>query len=914
MLRIDQRLLLTLLMVAASLFPGSRVDAVSGRLLVLLDGVLAGPIAPTLVLSGAGEVEPIVLGALALSQGSLLYEDLEPGIYGLAIPEMGGKGDAPGGTIEVGVHEGSTSVVQLDLERLVLTADPFRPDPFGVDDSWDSFWLSALPGAGEEGAIAALTSPGQQRTQTLDRLPLAGTGFRHTVRLRGESMARSSRSALGADGAARELAARDLLSRADESYTEAGAAGGGRGRSSFEAAFSRSYPKLPLRPRLTGAIRGMNYLDGAPSVFTDGERLPRNGLDALEVRGQLHLDPGKATRITALFYGDGSQRDRFLEAFRRNAPHTPREDRASIAAGLRAVHEIGDDLSMAGTLSIQRTYLATGDGLLFDRIGAYRSIENPGPDETGLYWQGDDPSIPADQGHIYNYFRKNLQVDLAAGMEIWHRPGTANAAGAGLSLRRGSYRSYEHHNPVLGVSDVDMQSIGYSVDGGARSDETGREPGKPLTLAAFSSARRSLPAALGEAEAGLRLTLFKPGQEPLRSLRNPFGTADDPGNWKDPARYAKEKTRTSIDPRVALTRALHPRIRLWLTGGRETWIPPSEAIYYSPISLAFASIAPDPNRPPQTIYGNPALEPERAWIGLAAVGARISRAFWLRVGLEGRRIEDAITPRLIAQDAGALAFYVNDGRRDLIGLSARGIWEPVTDIRIRASYDLSRSRTETLEPELLDAGWHSENFPLEGIDPREGSAAPLLAGGDDASREFYPSLRDRRHRFSLACVARPGASVFGSDGFLSRDIEISALFRAASGGRFTWSQIYSAGLLTEEALERQPQAAVGYEPNAGRLPWTGQLDLRIAKTLRVFSIASQVWLEVTNVTDKKNTLRVFPATGEGDDDGWLESTEGRNETADRGEEWASSYRERIRESANFGEPRLWRAGLRVELR
>ncbi len=885
-----------------------------GRLLVRLEGALAGPIPPALTLSGPGREESRTMDALALASREILFDGLEPGVYRVGLDAAGSPGSGEESTIEIGIHEGLTAVIRAEIGRGRLAIDPFRPDPFGIEDAWDAAWIDGLPGAGEEGPIAAETSPASPRQKSLDRLDLIGTGFRHDARVRSGSMVRSLRTPLGLGPASVETAARRLLSRYDSSFGEIERATGSRGRNSYEGSLARRFSKVPWDPRVVLSLRGIDFADAAPSVFSSGEKLANNGLKGFDLFGRIDARPSNRTRVNALLYGEGSQRNHFVEAYRHDASHAPRVDRASIEGGVRAVHEHGERLQFLAEIDLQRTYTATGDGTYFDNISGYASSAGAvdAVEENELYWQGDrvvDGNTI--DGHAYNYFRRNVQVEWIGRFEAWRDPGTARSAGAGILLRRGTYRSYEHFNPVnSGITiESDRQAIGYDELGEAHSDAEGREPGHPSTMAAFGTARRGVPSLGGEIEVGLRLTRFASGQKPLRKLDDPFGNDE----LLNALSLGDAVARTTIDPRIAYTRAIGSRWRLWISGGGETRVPPSEALYYSvPFLQETALLAESGGIEMKTVLGNPGLRPERVLDGLAAIGMRMTPDLRFRVGAEGRRTDNAITPRAYSVSGGKLAYYVNEGARDLIDLFVRAEWEPTPRFAARVSYDLSRARTQAVEPELLDAARYEGGMPASFLAQREGlmPVVPSLQEGEAGG--FYPSIHDRRHRVSLAFTARTPADLIGESGRILFDgFEASALFRAASGGRFSWTTIYPAGVLPPPE-DVQPVVLTGIDPNDGTLPWTGQLDLRIAKAVAFPKGELQVWFEVTNVTDRRNVIRVYQATGEGDDDAAL----GTRLIPDRLSErngFASEYAERIQDPANYGEPRLLRAGLRLLL-
>lgn len=884
-----------------------------GRLLVHLDGALGGPIPPTLTLIGPMHEESRPLDPLALASRRILFERLEPGVYRVSLGAAGSTASSAESTIEIGVHEGMTTVVRAEIGRGVLLADPFRPDPFGIGDTWDAAWIDSLPGSGEEGPLASETSPTVPGQKSLDRLDLIGTGFRHDAHVRGASMIRSLTTPLGLGPSSEETATRRLLSRYDPSFVDLEGATGSGGRGAYEGSMIRRFPKLPWDPSVSFSMRGINVDDAAPSVFASGEKLPNNRLKGFDLFGRVNARPSSRTSVDALLYGEGSQRNYFVEAFRHDDSHAPRVDRASIEGGLRAVHATAGRLQFLGEIDLRRIYMATGDGDYFDNIPGYARSAGAVDlvEESGLYWQG-DRVVDGNTiyGHAYNYFRKNVQVEWSGKLETWRDPGTSRSAGAGILLRRGTYRSYEHFNPVHSGVGVESErlAIGYDELGEAHSDAEGREPGHPTTMAAFATARRGVPALGGEVEGGLRLTRFTTGQKPLRDLADPFGGDET----QDELSLSEAPARTSIDPRIAYTRAIGPRLQFWASGGGETRIPPSEAIYTSVPFLKAAALLAESGEEIRTVLGNPGLKPERVRGGLAALGLQATSDLRLRVGVEGRRTDDAITARKVPVSGGALAYYVNEGSRDLIDLFVRAEWEPTPRFGARASYDLSRTRTQTVEPEMLDAGWNADWMPPGFLGQREGlmPMAPSLQEGDAGG--YYPSIHDRRHRISLALSARPPADLMGEPGRILCDrLEVSALLRVAAGGRFTWTTIYPAGLLPSDP-DADPIPLSGVERNDGVLPWTGQLDLRIAKALAFPKGELQLWFEVTNVTDRRNTIRVYQATGEGDDDAAL----GTRVIPDRLSEqdgFASAYADRIRDPANYGEPRLLRAGLRMTL-
>jgi hypothetical protein len=536
-----------------------------------------------------------------------------------------------------------------------------------------------------------------------------------------------------------------------------------------------------------------------------------------------------------------------------------------------------------------RTYVASGDGRFFDVLSRYRQPEDDylqTDRNEGLYWA---------DAHVYNYYRKNVEVDLTGRLEAWIDSGTRHASGIGILMRRGTYRSYEDLNPIQAINGnrTRINSIGYEATGRTHDDAPGHEPGKPTYFGAFATARH--PVAGGDVEIGARLTEYKTGQRPIRDFVHPATTDSVPSVITGP-----EETRSNVDPRIAYTRAVGGRTRIWLSGGITTRTPPSEALYYSSDFVLHTNT---PGLPESTVIGNPALKPERDWTAVAAAGVRAGRSLWLRAGLAGTRTRDAITPRAFATNVGTnesstIFAYVNDGKREVADLFTRLEWEPTGDVRILGSYDLSKARTETVEPALLEESRADPGLPIRGATSQDGLPAifPFFDDGNDHG--FFASSSDRRHRIAGILIFRPSGRSLGDamTGFL-QSTEFTLFVHAASGAPFTWVAPYAAG----ELPTPEPKVVAGEGINSGRGPWIGQLDLRASRDFPMGRGTAQLWLEILNVTGRHNVAYVYQSTG-------TEASDGSARMADAG------YQSRLADPIRFGEARTFLLGLRFNAR
>ena len=72
--------------------------------------------------------------------------------------------------------------------------------------------------------------------------------------------------------------------------------------------------------------------------------------------------------------------------------------------------------------------------------------------------------------------------------------------------------------------------------------------------------------------------------------------------------------------------------------------------------------------------------------------------------------------------------------------------------------------------------------------------------------------------------------------------------------------------------------------NSGRMPWTWQLDLGLRRELPLWGGQLAIMIEGRNLTDEKMVRRVYGATGEPDEDGWLNSSDGQDYLEQLGDE------------------------------
>jgi outer membrane receptor protein involved in Fe transport len=90
---------------------------------------------------------------------------------------------------------------------------------------------------------------------------------------------------------------------------------------------------------------------------------------------------------------------------------------------------------------------------------------------------------------------------------------------------------------------------------------------------------------------------------------------------------------------------------------------------------------------------------------------------------------------------------------------------------------------------------------------------------------------------------------------------------------------------------------VDVDENSARMGWTATVDMELRRALKITPLSATLILQVNNLFDAQNPMRVWSRTGKPWDDGW--------------EGLFSSY-DMQRDPSNVGPPRLIRAGIRLE--
>jgi hypothetical protein len=928
-----RRILAAVFLAAAILMgaaPGADARVGDGRLVLHWRGSV--PEGSAFLLSPPGE-EPMVVRPQDRPDSTASFDDIASGQARL---DLAGPGGRPllRWNLLVASELTTTAVVQLDTGVLEVSA--IHPDPFGNTEDWGPTDLAALPGLGVEGARLA-SIPSSAVAVPEIRGAMAGPITRF-----GSPVYGLDRDAIGYQQPLGNAAAW-LAAPTPWILTDRGAgggfsllAGGGDGETAWGRLRTRAERRLgPLgHTEAEAAVGGATIGDAGPLGIGD-DKLPGNDLDGIETRIRVFARPaGGLLRLH--LHALGTSRNHFLQEFARDTQHNPRQDRSTLTASAAWDRPVGGHTLWLET-GYARSLAKTGDGQAFDALHEYRIGTNSYNDrvsDDGLYWWGagnTDPSVPP---HLYNYYTQELAATwtLRGESRLRSSPRTPLRIGAEASFT--TWRWYEHLDPIIDAKNTALDGgfqyasyLGYTRNASAHTDDGLHAAPKPRTLALFAS--QQVPVGPATLEAGARWSSFSPGQGAVRDLANPIGSDSS----LDASDFLAEKSLDGVEPRLGLFLPFGQGTAGWIDGGRTRETPPLEALYVSPNRLLQqASLARvgqlhiDSAR--DQVFGNPALKPmlhDRLTIGLHR-DLRPGLALCLTGRLE--QVRDTWVARRVDAGADSLTYYDNRGKQRERGL--RVTVDAVTSkrSRLRLAWNVSRRETNVIEPAPLYRGLLLPGLPAEGTGVRETAALTDLWLDRPDVQGWFPSIFDRTHQISATWLARldrgAAASVLGP--FVGRT-DFALVLRAASGRPYTPILVKAEGLMTggTESAALTPGVPIDQnqngkldasEINSERMPWTWQADLGLQ---RRFTFLRQSWallLEARNVLGRRNPRTVYGATGEADNDGWLDSTKGREYLAGLGSganEFRQAYLDRLDDPNRYEEGRTLRVALGLDL-
>jgi outer membrane receptor protein involved in Fe transport len=218
------------------------------------------------------------------------------------------------------------------------------------------------------------------------------------------------------------------------------------------------------------------------------------------------------------------------------------------------------------------------------------------------------------------------------------------------------------------------------------------------------------------------------------------------------------------------------------------------------------------------------------------------------------------------------------------------------------TYDLRRTGNV-----MMKVSYSLQFANATGSDPN--TAANLITAGQPGLRTTVPTDFDQRHNFSVLFDYRfgegkdyNGPKWFGAD--ILANAGANFVLQSGSGSPFTKRDINSTYVVGTI--------------NGSRMPWHTTIDMKIDKSFTLtFGEGDNkkitdlnIYLDVQNLLNTKNTLHVYTYTGNANDDGYLSAAKNQSaiENAEDTEAYINYYSMLINNPARYSLPRRFRLG------
>jgi outer membrane receptor protein involved in Fe transport len=623
-----------------------------------------------------------------------------------------------------------------------------------------------------------------------------------------------------------------------------------------------------------------------PGLFEDGV-LPANNSKSWATAGKMayRLSPTKTIRVGGTYNND--QWRQFLNSYRFNLDHSPRYEDTNYSMFGSWNHTISD----RSFYEVRANYFSTerlrGDGVYFDDIRGYsRPNGNPSFDDLALFWNGDDPSTPQDESHVFNDllhrqssyygFAANYTSQLSKTMQLK----------VGGDFQRHTLRYFDHYVPTQAfdangnpdnVQDVDhygYDALGNELNqGDTFTDVNGNgshdsgEPyqdlngngiyDNPLDVAKHPKVASAYVQGKYEqlglvVNAGLRWDYLTPSTHALASESFPLGpefgdSLNDPSSL-GPQDLEDSKVYQRLSPRLGVGFPVTDQTLLHVNYGKFFQQPNLQDLYVSygflehKINIGGYFVG----------FGNPNLKPEETTAYELGIQHTPSDRSRIDAAIYYKDVKDLVEIVTIRSSPNAFSSYRNTDFATIKGLDLSYTMRRSGHISMNAAYSLSWARgTGSISQSQRTIAWTAQEPPK--------IATPLAF--------------DQRHRFTLNMDYRLGTGEGPSWGG-TRWLEntgINVLLNAASGTPYTPTKVYNAVSLG--AVFPTPTGEI----NSRYGPWTMNLDMKLGKSFLLGKQNLEIYGLVKNLLNRENAYAVYTATGNARSTNYENSDAGQRE-------------------------------------
>jgi len=493
-------------------------------------------------------------------------------------------------------------------------------------------------------------------------------------------------------------------------------------------------------------------------------------------------------------------------------------------------------------------------------------------DPYGFYWA---------PGYARRYYQTfiasyiNPKINLVSQINEYHQ------VKLGFEYRYHSLSFYENFQANRGINGNIINAFGYTID--AKENENG-EGGlldaqrHPFDIAVYLQDKIEQEGLI--VNAGIRFDFFNANTKALKDERDPLGAnqvpSGDPRARKaDESDFAQTKTESQISPRLGIAFPITDKTVFHINYGKFFQQSNLTDLYYGIKFIEFKAL----NGSPAISTQNPNLKPEQTTAYEVGINHQVADNIRFSVSAYYKDTKNLVNVRYTPTTApgGAALYLLSNLDYGTIkgldfGLEARRIGK----ISGRLAYSLSYAEgTGSASRENFNAVWL----------------------GFETAKFTQPLSFDQRHTLSANIDIR---NQKGEGSKFLENAGLNVLFLVRSGFPYTPTEKFNA--VPSNISVSVPKDAPLDGVNTRYGPWTSRIDLKLDKEFDWGIFKTDIYLRVINLLDTKNTLAVYQATGDADNDGYLGTSKGidnirlydtDNKVYTTGTDFVDRYNERL---------------------
>jgi hypothetical protein len=668
--------------------------------------------------------------------------------------------------------------------------------------------------------------------------------------------------------------------------------------------------------------------DRQPSGICDNPR-PGNWLDGWSTNNRLDYSPNSKLDLSVTLDASRQEWSEYRHEYLFNIEHIPYYKDDYLSFNVRMNHRISSKISYELQSSYCHSERFRGDGLYRENLFDYGRLSDYDlSDTSGYFMNWDDPETPIEYEDIWVVIDTMIMGDsiiytdsiwnrfISTGDEsaVWddylrHETVTYNVNGqihyksnvnteilSGFEFNRYKlryYRNYFPHKVWQSMSEGGFEYInryGYDILGNRCDDSNWKiRPREPYILGGFVQAihtEKGTTFFLGSRFDFFNYDHLKPKN--IRSPLNPDSSDNNDPDYLDSDDLIEAESYLGISFRLGVTHKINNKVTMNINYGNYYQNSP-----YSNIFVGYDFFERIVSWSPLFFenLGTPDPEPLITTKATACINYANDNFLKLKLDLYYNRTQNVLSNSLQFAKIERYFYYRAVDKHTVKGIKAEA--EYLLNQNIAFHMEYTYSIAEGFGP-YLPPSWDYTHEP---------------------SPQTFPLDYAQRHKFvgiiNFHFDQQNGSFPLANS--LIDGIQGSLAIIASSGLRYTpsnrFNAIHTTGYIPIEIAPR----------NSAYLPGFFQIDLLLEKQFNVSGVEVIPFVQVKNLTDRKNITTVYQGTGKSDDCGWLDTKNGQeylensedylDDTGLNGEE---KYLLRQNDPTFYSIPRMIYLGFKVE--